>query len=344
MNNLSNQNHVSSNRQFRAVRAGLPALLALLGVACAATSVDEDASEISSENLQNGAKNFVPTSFSMYPGNAVSGSFTSTHLADGVGHHVVETMNNGVMALWADWTLSSVPSGNYTLRIVARRTSSSGDNFEFRWAPSAGSASTSVCTLGSGDTAFRTCSVPVTLYNTQVIVKLGASIHVKDTTANGVVVDSIELIPAVLPPPPPPLPGTSLSGCYPAGTVVMALRPTTSFSSYYADRTVAQTFVAGQTTKLTTGYSGGPVGQSCVIGTTGFYPVNNGSRSDTFIIGADFKLYDPATDNRCTGSGATCLDKCALSRCTDNVMVSINCCREAGFSCKKGTYGGICSQ
>jgi parallel beta-helix repeat protein len=95
------------------------------------------------------------------------------------------------------WTIASVPSGSYTLKVIAKRNQSNGDTFTFSWGlTSPGTTAFSPTAALINSTSNQTFTNLVTLNSTSsVYVRILDSITSSDNTANSLSIDYIALIP-----------------------------------------------------------------------------------------------------------------------------------------------------
>jgi hypothetical protein len=113
----------------------------------------------------NSAGVHVVTSEAVHWGSITSGSYTGTHLLDGVSENITEgvpSYDPSHRLLDHTWNLADVPAGAYNLKIVARKNIADAERFFFRWHGGTGGNAVDACVLDfdSGDRVI-TCEATV---------------------------------------------------------------------------------------------------------------------------------------------------------------------------------------
>jgi len=72
-------------------------------------------------------------------GSTTAGSYVSTQLSDDVRESLREELSGGNYRLTHTWKFTNVPAGSaHKLHFEGSRTGSTGDRFQFSWAPDSG--------------------------------------------------------------------------------------------------------------------------------------------------------------------------------------------------------------
>src|SRR5919112_2622193 len=144
----------------------------------------------------NSAGAHVVTSEAPHWGSITTGSYTRTHLLDGVSEKVTEgvpSFDPSHRLLDHTWNLANVPAGAYNLKIVARKTIADAERFLFRWDGGTGGNAVDACVLDldSGDRVV-TCEVTVIAGTTPARISVGDSFS-RESSPNTLSVDYIGL-------------------------------------------------------------------------------------------------------------------------------------------------------
>ncbi|MBI5542377.1 MAG: heparin lyase I family protein [Deltaproteobacteria bacterium] len=183
------------------MRRALLGLALALGVAgCAGEVVEGEVDEAGSDQFPqtNAQGHLVATVEATSPGTRSSGSYLRTQALDGAVEQIAETSYQKTMVLLQTWGLPlDGYSGPATLKVVARRTSSSGDNFSFGWSFSASGPFTGFCTLTSSATSFKTCrqALSIPAGKTALYVQVADSNRNTDSSSNKIEIDYLAAIP-----------------------------------------------------------------------------------------------------------------------------------------------------
>src|SRR5919112_5287303 len=113
----------------------------------------------------NSAGAHVVTSEAPHWGSITTGSYTRTHLLDGVSEDITEgvpSYDPSHRLLDHTWNLANVPAGAYTLKIVARKSIADAEQFLFRWNGGTGGNAVDACVLDfDSGTRVITCEATV---------------------------------------------------------------------------------------------------------------------------------------------------------------------------------------
>jgi hypothetical protein len=145
--------------------------------------------------LQNAEGAYVATSESTYLGAISSGTFADTQTADGVAQVLTETVpfyDNTHKKLDHTWTIPGVPAGNYTLRVIAKKSLADFETFSFDWKNATDTYfKYGACTFTG--TAYVLCNAPITTAGGDVLVRVSENWHLEDNFTS-ISVDFIGLL------------------------------------------------------------------------------------------------------------------------------------------------------
>ncbi|MBI5543306.1 MAG: fibronectin type III domain-containing protein [Deltaproteobacteria bacterium] len=151
-----------------------------------------------SHSLTNPIGHLVATAETVSLGARQSGTYLQTQALDGARERLRESRGTSTYGLKATWSIPlGGASGNLALKVVARRASATGDEFNFGWAVSSGGPFSQFCALTSADTAYKTCRHIVTIPpgTATLFIRVADSMREIDTSTNAIEVDYLAAIP-----------------------------------------------------------------------------------------------------------------------------------------------------
>jgi hypothetical protein len=144
----------------------------------------------------NSAGAHVVTSEAAHWGSVTAGSYTRTHLLDGVSENITEgapSYDPSHRLLDHTWNVADLPAGAYDLTIVARKNIADAERFVFRWRGGTGGNAVDACVLDfdSGTRAI-TCEATVIAGTTPARISIWDSFS-REANPNTLSVDYIGL-------------------------------------------------------------------------------------------------------------------------------------------------------
>jgi hypothetical protein len=135
---------------------------------------------------------YVATAESSTYGTKLNGTtYVQTQADDGVAEQLAESGGSNSKKLNHIWTIDGLSGTSFTLTVKAKKLEGSGDVFSFGWGTASAGPFTTFCTVGTTDTAYKTCTQAVTVAagTTALYVQVIDSTQSGDTTVNNLHVD-----------------------------------------------------------------------------------------------------------------------------------------------------------